>query len=229
MTISLTDDALFAHLDAFAARAADGVDPGHDILHVRRVARNARQICDAEGGNVRVAVAAALLHELFNYPKDHPDSAQSGAVCARLAAIVLGEMGIDETDTDAIASCIRTHSFSRGLQPEALEGRILQDADRLDALGAIGVARTFSTGSQMARPFYSPDDPLCHNRPPDDKAWTLDHFPRKLLRLADTLHTPTARALAAPRVAFLHDFLAQLAEEIGADDTTPPPHNAPKD
>ena len=96
-----------------------------------------------------------------------------------------------------------------------MEGRILQDADRLDAIGAVGIARCFSSGAAMGRPFYNETDPFCTNRTPDDKEWTLDHFYRKLLRLESGFHTETARAMARERTAFLHDFLTQFSREIG--------------
>jgi uncharacterized protein len=191
-------------------------EPAHDWQHVTRVAHNARVLATAEGARVEIAVAAALLHELFNYPKDHPDSARSGDVCAEQALAVLDELGWPAADAEAIAYSIRVHSFSRGILPESLEGRVLQDADRLDAIGAIGVARCFASCAAMKRPFYDPEDPLCATRAPDDKRWGVDHFYRKLLKIPASLHTATARTMAAERVRFMNDYLAQLAAEVGA-------------
>ena len=208
-------EARLQRLEAIAAASADALDPAHDILHVRRVARHARVIAQAEGADVEVVVSAALLHELFNYPKNHPESHLSGDVCADRAAEVLRAAGYATDRIAAICYCIRVHSFSRGIDPDTLEAKVLQDADRLDAIGAVGIARCFSTGAVMRQPFYAPEDPFCQEREPNDKAWTLDHFYRKLLRIPDTLHTPTARAMAAERVQFLEVFLAQLAGEIG--------------
>ncbi len=204
----------FARLQAAALARVGDAEPAHDALHVRRVMANARRIAAAEGADVEVATTAALLHELFNYPKDHPDSARSGDVCAEHALALLGEHGVGGDFADAVAYCIRVHSFSRGIVPETLEARVLQDADRLDAIGAIGVARCFATTAKMGRPFYRADDPFCAGRAPDDKLWAVDHFYKKLLRVADGLHTATARALAAPRVAFLRQFLDELGREI---------------
>ena len=202
-------------LEAIARERGQNADSGHDFLHVRRVAGNARVIAGAEGADLGIVLPAALLHELFNYPKDHPDSALSGEVCAAEAAKVLAAEGFAPAPTAVICECIRIHSFSRGILPETLEGRVLQDADRLDAIGAIGIARCFATGTTMRRPFYAEDDPFCRERLPDDKEWTLDHFYRKLLRIPETLHTATARTMAAERIAFLQAFLDQLAREIG--------------
>jgi uncharacterized protein len=162
-----------------------------------------------------IAVAAAFLHELFNYPKGHPDSALSGEVCAEHARRALLDVACPEELREPIAYAIAVHPFSRGIRPETLEGRILQDADRLDSIGAIGVARCFATCADMKRPFYAEEDPFCARRAPDDKLWGLDHVYRKLLRIPETLHTHAAKQLAEPRTAFLHRFLEALADEVG--------------
>jgi uncharacterized protein len=222
-------------LRAVAHRACEGRPPAHDALHVGRVEGLARRIAEAEHGaridvrvdvridervdvriDVRVDVvrAAALLHELVNLPKHHPDSARSGDLCAEEAARVLDAAGVSASDRDHVVACIRDHAFSKGARPASVEAAVLQDADRLDAIGAIGVARCFATCSEMARPFYEPLDPFAHRRPVDDKQFGLDHFFRKLLRIEAGLHTETARALAAPRTAFLRAFLAQLETEL---------------
>jgi uncharacterized protein len=212
---SRIDPARWARIeDEALARVADA-DAAHDALHVRRVMASARAIAIAEGADVDVAVMAALLHELFNYPKDHPESSRSGDVCAEHATALLHAHGVDGEFTERVAYCIRVHSFSRGIIPETLEGRVLQDADRLDAIGAIGVARCFATTAVMRRPFYAPVDPFCREREPEDKQFAVDHFYRKLLRVGDGLHTAAARAMAAERVAFLTAFLEQLGREIG--------------
>ena len=198
--------------------AEERADPGpaHDFLHVLRVAENARRIGEAEGARLEVVVAAALLHELFNYPKGHPESHRSGDVCAEHAEVVLREEGCPAELIAPICACIRDHAFSKGVVPADLEGKVVQDADRLDAIGAIGIARCMATCAEMKRPFYSPVDPFCRAREPDDKAWGIDHVFKKLLRIPDVLHTSTARAMAEERVAFLRAFLAQLESEISA-------------
>ena len=204
----------FDRLRATALERLTGAEPAHDALHVERVMASARRIATAEGADVDVCVTAALLHELFNYPKSHPESSRSGDVCAEHAAALLGEHGWDDAFTERVAYCIRVHSFSRGIVPETLEAKVLQDADRLDAIGAIGIARLFATSADMKRPFYDPADPFCRARAPDDKQWGLDHFYRKLLRVGDGLHTETARALAAERLAFMRAYLDQLEREL---------------
>ena len=170
-----------------------------------------------------VVVAAALCHELFNYPKDHPESARSGEVCADHARALLAELAWDRGTIDRVCQAIRVHSFSAGLPAETLEDKVLQDADRLDAIGAIGVARCFATSATMKRPFYATTDPLCRARVPDDKQFALDHYYKKLARIPERLHTARAKALAVPRMRFLHDFVAQLGAEIAASTIDPSP------
>jgi len=196
-----------------AERCADA-EPAHDFLHVLRVMENGRRIAAAEGADVSVVVAAALLHELFNYPKNHPESHLSGEVCADHAAQVLAAEGYPQEFADQVCYCIRVHSFSRGVIPDTQEAKVLQDADRLDAIGAIGIARCFSTGAVMGRPFYHAEDPFCRNRTPDDKEWTTDHFYRKLLKIPGTLHTETGKRLAEERTRYMEAYLQQLQREL---------------
>ncbi len=202
------------HLRAVARERSGGADPAHDYLHVLRVTANARRIATAEGADEDVVVPAALLHEIFNYPKDHPLSHLSGDKCAEEAAAVLAGEGWAAERVEAVAYCIRVHSFSRGIVPVTLEGQVVQDADRLDAIGAVGVARCFSTGASLGRPFYQLEDPFCRRRPPDDKEWTVDHFYRKLLHIPETLHTATAHRLAEERMIWMKGFLAQFEREM---------------
>jgi uncharacterized protein len=201
-------------LKKIAREACEGADAAHDWQHVLRVAANAAALCAAEGADAEVAVPAALLHELINLPKNHPDSASSGELCAERALAVLAQLRWPSEQARHIAYCIRVHGFSRGILPDTLEAKVLQDADRLDAIGAIGIARCFATGAVMRQPFYDPEDPFCAHRPPDDKRFSVDHFYRKLLTIEATLHTATARRLAGERSRFMEAFLRQLGAEI---------------
>ena len=98
--------------------------------------------------------------------------------------------------------------------PKTIEGKILQDADRLDALGSIGLARVFATSGSLNRPFYHPDDPFCKTRNPDDDIWTLDHFFQKLLKISDLMNTKSAKNEAKARTLVMKSFLEQLKTEI---------------
>lgn len=210
----LSSKAAEESLRALAEDRCRDAGPAHDWSHVERVTRLAHHIALEEGADVEVASTAALLHELWNYPKDHPDRARSGDVAAEHAAAALRDAGLDRL-VEPVAACIREHAWSKGVAPSSLEGRVLQDADRLDAIGAIGVARCFATAGELGSKLYSAVDPMCASRATDDRAFAVDHFYVKLLRIPDRLHTPSARALAAPRVAAMRAFLHAFAEELG--------------
>ena len=198
-------------------------DPAHDFLHVLRVERTARELATNEGADVETVVVAALCHELFNYPKDHPDSARSGEVCAEHARALLTEQSFDARVVDAAREAIRVHSFSSGLTADTLEAKVLQDADRLDAIGAIGIARFFATSAAMRRPFYATVDPFCRARPPDDKQFALDHYFKKLVRIPDRLNTAHAKQLAVPRMTAMMEFVGALMKELAPSTIEPAP------
>ena len=209
---------LWTRLESEARSRARANEPAHDFFHVGRVVASARVIARGErlsGASEGVVAVAALLHELLTLPKDHPHSAQAGDLCAERARQVLEHEKAPPTMIDPVCSAIRDHAFSKGVVPEAVESRVLQDADRLDAIGAIGLARMWATCADMKRPFYSPVDPFCSKRAPDDKAWGLDHVFQKLLAIPARLHTDTARNLADDRVAFLRVYVDQLRNELG--------------
>lgn len=210
------DAALWERLHAEAKARAEDAEPAHDFFHVERVVRNAVVIARAEHASEPISAIAALLHELFTLPKSHPESPRAGDIAAEHARELLASASAPAGLVDPVCSAIRDHAFSKGVVPDGVEARVLQDADRLDALGAIGLARMWATCAEMRRPFYAPQDPFCRARTPDDKRWGLDHVYAKLLAVPDRLHFETSRRMAKERVAFLRAFVAQLASEIEA-------------
>jgi uncharacterized protein len=204
-------------LEGAAHKASEQADPAHDYSHVLRVRDTALRIAAEERVDAEIVEAAALLHELFYVPKGSVEAHRSGELCAQKARALLNGVGFPSERIEAVCECIRVHAFSAGLEAATQEARVLQDADRLDAIGAIGVARCFATCATMKRPFYSPGDPFCRSREPDDKKWGVDHFYRKLLRIEQGLHTETARAMAKERTAFMRAFLGQLEKEIDTE------------
>lgn len=195
-------------------RSRAAVDPAHDFGHVMRVYKNAKRICESEGANERLVLSAALLHDIVSLPKSDPRSGLSAAKSAREAKKILQKYGFTPPETQTVCDAIRDHSFSGGRTPQTIEGKILQDADRLDAVGAVGIARAFAVGGSEKRPFYNEDDPFCRMREPDDRLWTLDHFYAKLLKLESLMNTGPGRAEAKQRTRALRGFLAQLKKEI---------------
>jgi uncharacterized protein len=193
----------------------EGRDSAHDLQHILRVYKNAELIGKREGADMEVLLAAVLLHDIVVYPKGSAKSSKSADDSADMAEKILKGYGVSKEKIDRISYCIRTHSYSRRLVPATLEGKILQDADRLDALGAIGIARTFSVGGSEDRMFYNPEDPFWKTgREPDDWQWTLDHFQAKLLRLKDSMHTKAAQEMAEERTRFMEQFIEQLKKEL---------------
>ncbi|WP_415920313.1 HD domain-containing protein [Tateyamaria sp. SN6-1] len=197
-----------------AAVWADQADGAHDIWHLRRVWGNCQRIADALDAPVdrQVLMIAAYLHDIVNLPKDDPCRRDAARLSAEHAVAWMHARGLP--GAEAVAHAIRGHSFSAGAPCETLEAQILQDADRLEALGAIGIARCFTVSGQMGAGIVHGDDPLAQTRALDDKTYALDHFQVKLFAIADTLHTAPARAMAADRVAFMRTFQAQLASEV---------------
>ena len=191
-------------------------DSAHDLAHVLRVAGHARVIGEAEGADVEVCVAAAWLHDLVYLPKNHPDASETAARAAALIPelAVEADAGLDDR-VGEIQTAVAEHSFSRGLRASTLESAVLQDADRLDAIGAIGIARCFATGGSFGGALWHPDDPFAKGgRALDDKAFSLDHFERKLLRLAPEMNTAAGRAMAAVREETMAAFLSALRSEL---------------
>lgn len=191
-------------------------DSAHDFEHVMRVYKNAQKICTLEKANEKLVLSAALLHDIVSYPKSDKRSKLSSIQSAKKSEQILKKYDFSKEEISIISDAIRDHSFSQNKTPRTLEGKILQDADRLDALGAIGIARVFATGGSLKRPFYNIDDPFCKTRTPDDKTWTVDHFFQKLLKLKSLMNTKSGKAEAKKRTSVLKEFLKQLKQEISS-------------
>ena len=194
--------------------AASGNDGSHDLAHIHRVFGNARRIQAVEGGDGDVLAASVLLHDCVAVEKNSPLRAQASRLAADKARGLLRELGWPAARIEAVAHAILTHSFSANLVPETLEARILQDADRLDAIGMIGAARCFYIAGRLGSGLYDPDDPLAKERLLDDRRFAIDHFATKLFKLADGFQTQTGRQLAEERHARLRTVLDLLLDEI---------------
>ena len=191
--------------------------PAHDFEHIIRVYKNAEMISKQEESvDLDIVLTAALLHDLVVYPKGSSKTINSADDSAEIAKKILLEYkNYPREKIEKVADAIRTHSYSKRLVPQTLEGKILQDADRLDAIGAIGIARTFSVGGSENRSLYNPTDPFCESeRQLDDTQWTLDHIKKKLMILKNSMHTKTAKKIAEEHTEFMESFLNQLRKEI---------------
>jgi uncharacterized protein len=200
-------------LAAMAAGAAGG-DGAHDASHLERVWRNAQELLARHPeANSLVVMAACYLHDLVNLPKNDPERNQASRRSAGLARHQLSWMGFPPALLDGVAHAIEAHSFSAAIPAQTIEAKIVQDADRLDALGAVGLARMFYIAAKMGSALAHPTDPLAHHRPLDDRAYSLDHIATKLAALPGMMQTEGGRALAEQRLALLLDFRTAFVRE----------------
>lgn len=198
------------------ATAGLGDDSAHDINHLQRVWRNASAMLQEHGeADALVVMAACYLHDLVNLPKNHPERHLASRQAATLACQQLAALDFPADKLAGVAHAIETHSFSANLPAHTIEAHIVQDADRIDALGAVGLARLFYTAARMDSALAHGADPLARQRPLDDKAYALDHIVTKLDKLPGKMQTPAGRALAERRLAVLTDFRAAFADEWG--------------
>lgn len=192
----------------------------HDPQHLLRVYRWALRLAAEAQVDADLAGAAALVHDLVFVPKNSDQRASGGERSAVAAPAALRQAGYDEPEVEAIAEAVRTSSWSRGLAASTPLGALLQDADRLDALGAIGLARLYACAQFMStavKPglLHHPDDPSgSTDRPLDDARFAADHLRVKLLNLAAGMHFRLSQAEAQRRHAHLESHLAALQAEL---------------
>ena len=197
-------------------RAAMAGDAAHDVAHVRRVVASARRLAHAEGADGLVVVAAAWLHDIVTVAKDSPDRAYASRLAADAAAGWLRTEGFPDALVPGVHHAVHAHSFSAGVACTTREARVVQDADRLDALGAVGIARLFATAGAMGSALMHPDDPFAETgRTLDDRRYALDHVEAKLLRLPETMQTAAGRAEAQRRAGVVRQFVADLRADLG--------------
>ena len=189
-------------------------DPAHDWAHVGRVASTAKKLAQDQDVDLSCVLAGVYCHDLINLPKDHPDRKNASTLSAQEAEPFLKEAGYDASEILIIQKAIIEHSFSKGLKPSCLEAAIVQDADRLDALGAIGILRCAAINTQMKSHFYDPMDPLAEMRELDDKRFMLDHYFVKLFKLPELMNTTMAKEMGLKRVEYMKNFIQTLMFEV---------------
>jgi uncharacterized protein len=189
-------------------------DPAHDWNHVLRVENNGLLICQSENTDPELVRAAIYCHDLVNLPKDHPERKKASEYSANKAVPLLKELKYSEEEIQIICQGIIQHSFSRGEKPQSIIAQIVQDADRLDALGAIGIVRCAVTSAKLNSSLYHFEDPLGEKRILDDKKFMLDHYFSKLFLLPELMNTASAKKIAYERVLFMKSFLTTFSKEI---------------
>jgi uncharacterized protein len=191
-------------------------DLAHGWDHVNRVYKLALYIAEREKADRFIVALAALMHDLGHTIK-RTHNEHHADVSVRLAGEIMQNSHIPLDLQDPVKHAILTHSFSRGMEPETIEARVVHDADQLDALGAIGIMRWAITGTQNRIPQTEPynfDDPFAEQHPLDDRYYMLDHFFKKLFKLTNMMSTPTGRTLAKQRTAFMRTYLYEFRREI---------------
>ena len=194
-------------------------DSAHDISHFRRVWMTARKIMIHHQADPLVVLTACYFHDIVSLPKNHPERSQSSRLAARKTRDIL-HRDFPDFPPDrfaAVEHAIEAHSFSAGIAPQSIEAKIVQDADRLEALGAIGLARVFAVSGALGVALFDAEDPFADARSLDDRACALDPFQTELLRLPDTMQTDVGRELAQHNADFLVHFMAKLSAELQGD------------
>ncbi len=192
----------------------ESADAAHDASHVQRVAISAEKFARIENADLSIVIPAVWLHDCVSVSKDSSLRDQASRLSAEKAHELLAQWGYPLENIEAIKHAIIAHSYSANITPETLEAKIVQDADRVDSIGAIGVARMMMVGGKMDCTLYNEDDPFCEKRKPKDRQWTIDHFYSKLLKLNAGFHTKAAINEAQRRHDYMLNFLKQLESEI---------------
>lgn len=194
-------------------------DAAHDISHFRRVWMTAKKILENEDADPLVVLSACYFHDIVSLPKNDPERSHSSRLAAQKTRQILSQDFPDFPPEryDAVAHAIEAHSFSAGIAPQTREAKIVQDADRLEALGAIGLARVFAVSGALGVALFDAQDPFAESRALDDRAYALDHFQTKLLRLPETMQTAVGRELARHNADYLIQFMAKLSAELKGD------------
>ncbi|MBD2806275.1 HD domain-containing protein [Xenorhabdus sp. 42] len=196
--------------------AIESDDGAHDIAHLYRVWKNAQKICEAESGNLRLVFTAVLLHDCVSVEKNSPNRHLASRMAAEKATLILKELQWNEDDITAVCHAIEAHSFSAALTPRTLEAQIVQDADRLDSIGLIGISRCFYTSGRMGSSLYDFHDPLAKQREYDEKAYAVDHFYTKLFKIESGFQTASGKQMAHERAGRMKQFLNSFLDEIQA-------------
>lgn len=214
--LTTSQQEVIARTEDFVRETLKNDSTGHDWWHIDRVRKVAVKLAHDEGADIFVVELAALLHDIADWKFNGGDITAG----ANKAKEWLKSLGVDDVTQARVAQIVLTVSFKgAGVKNEidSLEGQVVQDADRIDALGAIGIARTFAYGGHFNRVMYDPDEkPVQHQtfeQYKSSKGTTINHFYEKLLLLKDRLNTKSARTLAESRHRFIEDFLTQFYDE----------------
>ena len=186
----------------------------HDFFHTQRVYNLATIIAKKEKADLEIVQAAALLHDIGRHLEEKDPTLCHAEESAKMAPAILKSINFPENNIDKVMHCIKVHRYSKGLKAETKEAEILQDADRLDALGAICIARVFSKGGEKKRPLYNQDIKPSEKYDTNSKTTSINHFYEKILKLKpETFKTKTAKKIAEERYRYTADFIDRFKKE----------------
>lgn len=215
-----TNEEIISKANGFITTIFKDECTGHDVLHTKRVYETSMDICEKEGGNSFIVQLVALLHDVDDYKLDVPRSADDPFFNAHR---FMDSVGLDKVFQQEMIEMIDSISFkgSDSTRPSTKEGQIVQDADRLDALGAIGIARTFAYGGHASSPIYDPT--ISPKLDMDGKTYkshrgtSINHFYEKLLKLKNLMNTKEGLMIAEKRTKFMEDYLEEFYDECGTE------------
>jgi uncharacterized protein len=195
--------------------AVQGIDDAsHDIGHLKRVSSLSRQFTKEEYGNELIAYTAGMLHDIVNLPKNHPESHKSSLLASLRAEELLNDWSFPKELVGHVCHAVHAHSFSAKVEPKTIEAKCLQDADRMEALGAFGLMRVFYVSGKLGTQIMDEKDPTGKNRKIDDKKFALDHFVQKLFSLESTMKTKGGAKIACSLTLFLKNFRDQMIQDF---------------
>lgn len=188
-------------------------DASHDIGHLQRVSTLSMQFAKAESGNELIVYAAGMLHDIVNLPKNDPESHKSSFLASVRAKELLISWRFPNELIPNVCHAIHAHSFTANIEPQTIEAKCLQDADRMEALGAFGLMRTFYVSGKLGTQILDEEDPAGNHRKIDDKTFALDHFVKKLFTLSETMKTENGAKTAKSLTIFLRDYRNGLIQD----------------
>lgn len=196
-----------------ASEFFNDVNPAHDWNHVKRVQNLAEKLAVEEDADLDVVKASALLHDIGREKEDDGEISNHAKWGAKKAEEILEGLGFEDEFIGKVQHCIRSHRYSKSPEPESLEAKVLSDADNLDALGAVGIARTFTYGGEHRSVIADPGLPV----EADDSAsgeTSLNHLQKKILNLKDRMYTESGLETAVERHKYVESFVERFKEEM---------------
>lgn len=196
----------------------DDASPAHDWHHVQRVETLAETLVDRHPASVddRALTLAVLLHDIGRAREDRCEIDDHAVWGAAEASRILEDVGTDRETIERVQHCIRAHRYSNDVEPETLEAKLLCDADNLDAIGAVGLARVFAYGTEIGLPIHDPASPVAEDETAGERT-QCDHLHEKILDLPERMYTDAGRELAADRAEFVREYLERFDAEAAGD------------